>query len=152
MRMTSEDKSSVNSYTNNGAFDPRSRTQTSILIYETCFQNNLRLSYCDFKENILHVINIKIHRSGWSLHLSHQKLQILEQWLPETHLLKGPFGFQKELIIEKSLPMPLYTQHHLWMETGLWCGWWWFILLIPWSIPFHISVQHSFFIVHYDLF
>lgn len=47
MRMTSEDKSGVNSYTNNGAFDPRSRTQTFILIYETCFQNNLKLLYCD---------------------------------------------------------------------------------------------------------
>lgn len=48
MRMTSEDKSGVNSYTDNGAFDPTSRTQTYILIYETCFQNNLKLSYCNF--------------------------------------------------------------------------------------------------------
>ena len=40
--------------------------------------------------------------------------------------------FQKELIIEDSLPIPPYTQHHLlWMKTGLWCGWWWFILLAP---------------------
>ena len=35
--------------------------------------------------------------------------------------------FQKEFIIEDSLPIPPYTQHHLlWMKIGLWYGRWWF--------------------------
>ena len=39
--------------------------------------------------------------------------------------------FQKELIIEGFLPTPSYIQHHfLWVETGLWYGWWWFISLL----------------------
>ena len=40
--------------------------------------------------------------------------------------------FQKELIIEHSLPIPPYTQHYfLWTKAGLWCGWWWFTSLAP---------------------
>ena len=61
--------------------------------------------------------------------------------------------FQKELIIEDSLPIPPYTQHHLlWMKTGLWCGWWWFISLAPRSLPFHIVVQYPLFIARNNLF
>ena len=48
--------------------------------------------------------------------------------------------FWKELIIEDSHPISPYT-HHLWMKTGLWCGWWWFISLVPWSLTLHIIVQ-----------
>ena len=34
---------------------------------------------------------------------------------------------------------PSYIQHHLlWMKTGLWCGWWWFISLFLWPLVFHI--------------
>ena len=55
----------------------------------------------------------------------------------EQYLLE--LFFQKELIIEDSLPIPPYTQHHLlWMKTSLW----WFILLAPQSLPFHIIVQY----------
>ena len=61
--------------------------------------------------------------------------------------------FQKELIIEDSLPIPPYTQHHLlWMKTGLWCGWWWFISLAPRSLLFHIIVQYPLFITRHNLF
>ena len=37
------------------------------------------------------------------------------------------------------------TQHHLpCMKSSLWCGWWWFILLAPWSLLFHIMYNiHS---------
>ena len=49
--------------------------------------------------------------------------------------------------MENSLPVPPYTQHHLlWMKAGLWCGWWWFILLAPRSLPFHIIVLYPLFI------
>ena len=41
--------------------------------------------------------------------------------------------FLKELIIEDSLPVPPYIQHHiLWLKTGLWYSWWWFISLAAW--------------------
>ena len=29
----------------------------------------------------------------------------------------------------------------LWMKTGLWCGRWWFILLVPWYLLFYIIVR-----------
>ncbi|CAI9164717.1 unnamed protein product [Rangifer tarandus platyrhynchus] len=36
--------------------------------------------------------------------------------------------FQKELMIEDSLPIPSYTRHLLYgMNIGFCCGWWWFI-------------------------
>ena len=61
--------------------------------------------------------------------------------------------FWKELIIEDSHSIPPYTQHHfLWMKTGLWCGWRWFILLVPWSLPFHIIEQYPFLIACHNLF
>ena len=56
-------------------------------------------------------------------------------------------AFWKELKIEDSLPIPPYSQHYLlWMKTCLWCGWWWFTWLVPWSRPFHIIVQYPLFI------
>ena len=50
--------------------------------------------------------------------------------------------FWRELIIEDSLPVPPFTQHHLlWMKTRLWCGCWWFISLAPVSsIPYFCAV------------
>ena len=72
-------------------------------------------------------------------------LSNLEQYLLGNNCLV----FQKEFIIEDSLPIPLYTQYHLWMKTSLWWGWWWFISLSPWSLPFHIIVQYPPFIVCY---
>ena len=58
----------------------------------------------------------------------------------EQYLLEL-FGFQKELIIEDSLSVPPYTQHCLlWMKTGLWYGWWWFISLATGSHLLHIIV------------
>ena len=60
---------------------------------------------------------------------------------------------RKKLIIEDSLPIPPYTQHHLlWMKTGLWCGWWWFISLAEWSLPLHIILQYLLFIACHNLF
>ena len=70
----------------------------------------------------------------------------------------GTFGinhlvFWKELIIEDSLPIPSHTQRHLlWMKTSLWYGWWWFISLARWSLPFHIIVQYPLFISRHNLF
>ena len=47
--------------------------------------------------------------------------------------------FWKEFILGTPFQYPAYIQHHLlWMKTGLWCDWWWFILLTPWPLPFHI--------------
>ena len=55
--------------------------------------------------------------------------------------------FRKELVIEDSLPIPPYTQHHLlWMKTSLRWWWWWFISLASRSLPFHI-VQYPLFII-----
>ena len=35
------------------------------------------------------------------------------------------------------------TQHHLlWMKISVWRDWSWFILLVPWSLLFHIIVQY----------
>ena len=66
----------------------------------------------------------------------------------EKHLLV----FQKELIIENSLPIPQHTQRHLlWMKIGLWCGWW-FILLAPQFLPFHITVRYPLLIITITLF
>ena len=31
------------------------------------------------------------------------------------------------------------------MKTGLWYGWWWFILLALWSLTFHIVIQYPLF-------
>ena len=42
--------------------------------------------------------------------------------------------------------------HHLWMKTSLWCGWWCFILLVPWSLPFHMIAQYLVFIACHSLF
>ena len=36
-----------------------------------------------------------------------------------------------------------------WEKTTLWCGWWWFILLAPWSLPFHIIVQYPLFTAYH---
>ena len=50
--------------------------------------------------------------------------------------------FWKELIIEDSLPILPYTQFYLLcMKTGLWCGRWWFILLVPRYLLFYIIVR-----------
>ena len=50
--------------------------------------------------------------------------------------------FQKELIIKNSFPIPPYTKDHLlWMKTGLWCGWCWFIWLSP--VIFHSTLLYS---------
>ena len=47
---------------------------------------------------------------------------------------------------------PLYTQYHLlWMETNLWCGWWWFISLAPQSLLSYIFVQYPLFIPCHNL-
>ena len=60
--------------------------------------------------------------------------------------------FWKELIIEDSFPVLPYTHHLLWKKTGLRCGWWWFISLVPGSLPFHIIVQYPLFIARHNLF
>ena len=53
--------------------------------------------------------------------------------------------FLKELIIEDSIAIPPYTQHHLlWMRTGFWL---WLVLVhftCPQSILFHSIVQYPF--------
>ena len=59
--------------------------------------------------------------------------------------------FQKELKIGDSLPIPPFTHHLLWLKTSLWCGCWWFILLAPQSLPFHIMVKYPLF-TSYNLF
>ena len=61
--------------------------------------------------------------------------------------------FLKEPIIEDSIAMPPYTQHHLlWMRTGFWL---WLVLvhfICPQSILFHSIVQYPFFITCHNLF
>ena len=50
------------------------------------------------------------------------------------------FGFP-EGAHDRKLPTPPHTHHHLlWKKAGLWCGWWWFISLVPWSLLVHIMV------------
>ena len=72
----------------------------------------------------------------------------------EQYLLELSFNFLEGTPLrEDSLPIPPHIQHHLlWKKTGLWCGWWWFILLVPQSLPFHIIVQYPLFITHHNLF
>ena len=72
----------------------------------------------------------------------------------EQYLLELHFGFlEGTLLIEDSFPIPPHTQHHLlWKKTGLWCGLWWFILLVPQSLPFQIIVQYPLFITHHNFF
>ena len=61
--------------------------------------------------------------------------------------------FWKDLIIEDSLPIPPFTPSQLlWMKTGLWCGWWWFISFVQWCLPFHITLQYPVFIACHNLF
>ena len=63
------------------------------------------------------------------------------------------FGFPEGAHYRHTLPILPYTQHHfLWMKTGLWCGWWCFILLAPQSLPLHINVQYPLFIACHHLF
>ena len=63
------------------------------------------------------------------------------------------FLFQEELTIDDSLPNPPYMQHHLlWMKISFWCGWCWFISLVPSSFLFHIIVQYPLFIPCQNLF
>ena len=60
-------------------------------------------------------------------------------WVWEQYLLKL-IVFWKELLTESSLPILPCTQPHLlWIKPGLWCGWWWFIYLAPWSLQFEFS-------------
>ena len=60
-------------------------------------------------------------------------------WNWEQYLLKL-IVFWKELLTEGSLPILPCTQPHLlWIKPGLWCGWWWFIYLAPWSLQFQFS-------------
>ena len=69
--------------------------------------------------------------------------------------------FLKELLIEDSLSIPPYTQRHLlWVKTGLWCVWWWLILLasqllhstllfsIHFSLPVTINFTNRMFSLH----
>ena len=65
-------------------------------------------------------------------------------WLGSVLVGINNLIFQKELIIEDSLLIPPYIHHFFWLETGLWCGWWWFISLALWSFPFHITVTINF--------
>ena len=61
--------------------------------------------------------------------------------------------FLKELIIEDSIAIPPYTQHHLlWMKTALVFCWWWFISFASQSLPFHIIAQYSLLITCHYLF
>ena len=39
------------------------------------------------------------------------------------------------------------THHLLWMKTGLWCNWQWFILLAQGCLPLHIILQNVLFII-----
>ena len=65
----------------------------------------------------------------------------------EQYLLELIVWFSGRRIIGDSLLIPPCTQHHLlWLKTSLWCGWWWFISLVPRSLPFHIIVQYPLFI------
>ena len=74
-------------------------------------------------------------------------------WLGAVLLAINHLIFQKEFVIEDSLLIPPCIQHHhLWMKTSLWCGWWWFILLVPWSLPFHMIAQYLVFIACHSLF
>ena len=41
----------------------------------------------------------------------------------------------------------IYTHHLLWMKTGLWCSWQWFILLAQGCLPLHIILQNVLFII-----
>ena len=60
----------------------------------------------------------------------------------KLYLLELIVWFSKQLIIEEALPIPPFIQYQLlWMKTGLWCGWWWFILLAPWSL--HSTLLYS---------
>ena len=63
------------------------------------------------------------------------------------------FGFPEGAHNRHTLPILPYTQHHfLWMKTGLWCGWWYFTLLAPQSLPFYINAQYPLFIACHHLF
>ena len=57
------------------------------------------------------------------------------------------FGFLEGAHNRGLPPIPPSTKHHLhWMKTGLWCGWWWFILL-PHNL-FHSTLLYS---IHFSL-
>lgn len=61
--------------------------------------------------------------------------------------------FQKELMIEDSLPNSIiYTTSPL-MKTGFCCGWWWFICR-PHRLfhPFHLIVQYPLCVACHNLF
>ena len=71
----------------------------------------------------------------------------------EQYLLELITCFPEELIIEGSLPILPYTQHHLlWMRAGLWCGWWRFVSLAPQILLFHIIAQYPLFTACHSLF
>ena len=74
-----------------------------------------------------------------------------EQYLLE--LIVWFSGRVIRIISHNYLPVPPYIQHHLLQtKAGLWYVCWWFISLVPWSLPFHIIVQYPLFITHHNLF
>ena len=60
-------------------------------------------------------------------------------------LIGGIWGLITWFSGRSSLLILSCTQHHFpCMKSTLWCGWWWFILLAPWSLLFHVMYNiHS---------
>ena len=77
-------------------------------------------------------------------------------WSDQEHyLLELIIWFSERAHSRGLLSNPtIYTtkQHLLWMKTSLWCGWSWFISLATRSLPSHIIVQCSLFIICHNLF
>ena len=63
------------------------------------------------------------------------------------HSFKGCALPVSEGVQNRGLPSnpTIYTT-----SPGLWCGWWWLILLAPRSLLFHIIVQYPLFIAHHN--
>ena len=100
---------------------------------------------------LVHMVNdSKFPRQAVTIFAWSSKRHVVLHY-PDSNTWNWSFGFPEWLIIEDSLPIPRYTQHHLlWTNIGFWCGW--FISLAPQSLPSHIIITVYTFITCHNLF
>ena len=103
------------------------------------------------KHAVVHYPDGRLCVFCWLIPDTFRQMLLLVSLIGSIACWNWSFGFP-EKAHNRGLPIPSYPQHHLlWVKTGLWCGWWWFISIAPWSLLFHIIVQYTLFIARHTV-